>query len=87
MLLIYMILISATLHNISRFVIAQRRYKYFHIVYFYLLVFLIISIRVSWFTMIFYVTFSTDGYDNEMKQNIFILDSAATYLELLLGIQ
>ena len=28
-----------------------------------------------------------DNYSDEMKQNIFILDVAATYLELLLGIQ
>ena len=49
---LYALLSFATLHNLIRFVIGQRRYKFFHIAYFYILCILIILARVIWFTMI-----------------------------------
>ena len=56
---LYALLILATLHNLIRFVIGQRRYKFFHIAYFYIQVVLLILARVIWFTMILYFLYDT----------------------------
>ena len=53
-----------------------------------MLVFLIICVRISWFSMIFWITWTNGAsYNDSIKQDIFILDVTGTYLELLLGIQ
>ena len=89
MFALYAILIGATIHNIVRFVIRQKRWKSFHIAYFYVLVPFIIIVRLSWFTSILVVTYYYDSISNnyDLKEEIFVLDVSATYLELLLGIQ
>ena len=44
----YVILLSATIHNTARFVVKNYRYQNVHILYFYILVYLIIVVRVIW---------------------------------------
>jgi len=83
----YAILLAAIIHNIVRFVILQKRYRFFHISYFYILVTLIIVVRMTWFSMILHVTLQVEGtYKNFQKKMEFVTDVSATYLELLLGI-
>ena len=55
----YAVLLAAIIHNIVRFVIGQKRYRFFHIAYFYILVTLVVVVRVIWFSFIFIVTEKT----------------------------
>lgn len=56
MYLMYALVLSAAIHNIVRYLYRQHRFKYFHIAYFYVLVVSITLVRLTWFTIIFYVT-------------------------------
>ena len=91
MIFLYIVLMAAAIHNIVQFVYKQRRYRFFHIAYFYILLPLIIVMRMVWFAMILSLTYkyinATDHQFETIKENIFIFDVSATYLELLLGIQ
>ena len=91
MIFLYVVLMAAAIHNIVQFVYKQRRYRFFHIVYFYILLPLIIVMRMVWFAMILSLTYkyinATNHEFETIKENIFIFDVSATYLELLLGIQ
>lgn len=82
-------LLGVLLHNIIRFVYMQRRYRFFHIAYFYMLVTLIVLMRVIWFAFILIITTKDQlgELSIEQQQAIFLADVMATYLELLLGIQ
>ena len=86
MLFCYLLLSIATCHNVVRFVIKQRRYKFFHIVYFYILVALIILTRVVWFAFMLQDVEAGSKF-KKADAEIGISDCLATYLELLLGIQ
>ena len=91
MFALYAILIFVVIHNVIRYVIGQQRYKFFHIVYFYVLVFLCIATRVVWFAQILQITYMYDDIDTDhkylKKENVWIVDDVGSYLELLLGIQ
>ena len=52
MFVMYAILLAAAIHNTVRFVFTNGRYKNFHIASFYLLVFLVILIRVAFYSII-----------------------------------
>jgi len=52
MLIIYTMLIAAVLHNTIRYVVIGKRFKNFHITYFYVLVSLCIIFRVMWLSFI-----------------------------------
>ena len=52
---LYGILLLAAVHNTIRYVVAEQRYRNFHIAYFYVLVYLIVWLRVLWLTMILIV--------------------------------
>lgn len=86
MYVFYAILIVGIAHNVALYLIGQRRCKCLHIAYFYILTILIVALRLVWFSMILYVTCNyVDNYS--LRDPIFKVDVAATYLELLLGIQ
>lgn len=55
-LLFYAILIVTIWHNVIRFLIGQKRYKYLHIAYFYLLTAVVCILRIFWFCLILTVT-------------------------------
>ena len=57
---LYAVLLAAIMHNIVRFVIGQKRYRFFHIAYFYTLVPTVVIVRIIWFTFIFRVTRKED---------------------------
>ena len=61
----YIILIGATIHNIVRFVIRQKRWKSFHIAYFYVLVPMVTFVRVIWFISILIVTYSEQNFQEK----------------------
>ena len=61
MFIFYAVLIFAIVHNVAKYLVAQRRYKSLHIAYFYILAVLIIILRLVWFTMIFLVTIGRSG--------------------------
>ena len=52
MLTLYAFMIAAILHNTIRYVVIGKRYSNFHIVYFYLLVSLCVTLRVVWLSYI-----------------------------------
>lgn len=90
MYLMYAFVLGAAIHNIVRYLYKQHRYKFFHIAYFYVLVIAISFMRLTWFSLIFYitVTYSTESaYKNDqLNSAVFYTDVTATYLELLLGL-
>ena len=51
MIIFYAILLAAAIHNTIKFVLKDSRGKNFHITYFYVMVYLIISVRVTWLSM------------------------------------
>ena len=57
---LYAVLLAAIMHNIVRFVIGQKRCRFFHIAYFYTLVPMVVIVRIIWFTFIFRVTRKED---------------------------
>ena len=94
MFAMYACLTLATLYNTVRFLFKERRYKNFHIAYFYLLVYCIIALRTLWLSLILAVV--NDNSDPATSQYqlsghsewlIKYSDVAATYLELLMGFQ
>ena len=52
MLVLYVVLAAAATFNTFRFVIGGRRYKNFHIAFFYLLVYIVIILRFLWLCVI-----------------------------------
>ena len=48
----YFLLMLSLVYNTYKFVIKQERYKFFHIVIFYVLSYLIVLLRVTWFILI-----------------------------------
>ena len=57
---LYAVLLAAIMHNIVRFVIGQKRYRFFHIAYFYTFVPMVVIVRIIWFTFIFRITRKED---------------------------
>ena len=91
MFVFYAILLAASIHNTLRFVIRNYRYQNIHILYFYILVYLIIVLRVVWLSIIYFMVknYPAEGKRDHKNEYRFIYDTdiAATYLELLMGIQ
>ena len=48
----YVVLFAVAVHNTTRYVLRDARGKNFHITYFYVMVYLIISVRVTWLSLI-----------------------------------
>ena len=91
MFVFYGILFAASTHNTARFVVRNYRYQNLHILYFYILVYLITVLRVVWLALIYSEVKNYKG-ETELKSNnfneaIYFTDIAATYFELLMGIQ
>ena len=57
----YVILLAAAIHNTVRFVIRNHRYQNIHILYFYILVYLIIVARVVWLSVIYFMVKNHGG--------------------------
>ena len=87
----YALLLAFLVHNVVRFVVMQKRYRFFHIAYFYILVTFIVIMRVAWFSLVLADTRDSDARsegkltDKEMIR-IFYIDCFASYAELLIGI-
>ena len=95
MIVLYATMFSIAVHNTTRFVLKDARGKNFHITYFYVMVYLIIIIRVTWLSLILntvlnyasnHPTLEEMADDGESK-SIFFLDLMATYMEMLCGLQ
>ena len=56
MLVLYALLFAVVSHNTVRFVWREDRHKNFYIMYFYLLVYVIVVLRVTWLILILCVT-------------------------------
>ena len=92
MFLMYFILFAAAIHNTIRFIFLNRRFKNFHIIYFYVLVYMVIFLRIAWLSLIIRVVNEySDSWKEEWEHNldksIFEVDIIATYIELLIGVQ
>ena len=88
MVSIYVLLLSLLIHNVVQYVIRQGRYKTFHISFFYLLSFAVLSLRIVFFSMAGkFLGEHTAGVVNEPGQNLDNVDNFATYTEMILGTQ
>ena len=63
----YIILFAVAVHNTTRFVLKDARGKNFHITYFYVMVYLIIIVRVTWLSLILN---TARNYDEEELQEV-----------------
>ena len=61
----YIILFAVAVHNTTRFVLKDARGKNFHITYFYVMVYLIIIVRVTWLSLILN---TVRNYDEELQE-------------------
>ena len=98
MFILYGVLLFAATYNTISFIFGSSRYQNFHITYFYVLVYLVVFLRLSWISLILYVINNSDDYlyegedgkqhldEGPMKKAIYQFDLVATYLELLIGI-
>ena len=64
-LFLYAILLVLAVHNTIKFLIKERRYENLHLSYFYVLVYLIIFVRVTWLSLIIIVACQYDAPDPE----------------------
>jgi hypothetical protein len=93
MLVLYVVLFVAALHNAIRYVVIGKRFGNFHITYFYVLVFLCLIARILWLSLILCVVFLNDNqetyvyFSDGMQTMIYETDHFASYIELLIGIQ
>ena len=55
MLGMYILLLSTVAYNTLKFVIRGDKYKNFYITYFYMLVYIIVALRMTWLTLIIWV--------------------------------
>ena len=87
MLMFYVILVLAITHNVSTFMIGQKRFKSLHITLFYVLASCIVVVRCIWFIMVLVVVSEISTESDRMKKAVGLTDALGTYFELLLGIQ
>ena len=74
-------------YNIHSYIVGQKRYKVFHLSFFYLLAFTIVVSRLVFFTVILHFLYDVKGATVPPPHYIDHLDNFATYFELSLGIQ
>ena len=76
-------------YNIHSYIIGQKRYKVFHLSFFYFLTFIVVVSRICFFLLILHFLWQQvkGGGTGEVPVSIDTLDNFATYFELSLGIQ
>ena len=62
-------LIIFIIHNIGRFVIKQRRYRFFHIAYFYILLTYVTILRITWLSVVLTITEEPTSFDFKLSKN------------------
>ena len=86
----YFLLFCVLFYNTRRFLIKQLRYKFFHIVIFYVLAYFILVLRILFFGAIWLNVnaVENDKCKEETKtlNEVGVIDKLATYLELTLGV-
>ena len=91
MLVFYVVLLSALLHNSIRFIFLKAQLRNLHVYYFYILVFVTVILRIIFMILILQVAIyeSCEKWDHysDIKKAIEIIDRLATYGELLIGVQ
>ena len=87
MLVIYVLLLFLLCYNVIQYVIRQKRYKVFHLTFFYIMSFAIVSLRIIFFSLILEFLFVAKGKALYPPNDIGYIDNFATYTELILGIQ
>ena len=89
MFVMYAVLLTAALHNTYRFIWKSERYKNFHITYFYLLIYMIIILRVTWLSLMLKAAYAwpeEESMDIKLNMRISRVDIIATYFELFVGL-
>ena len=74
------------LHNLWKYVIKQKRYKTFHITFFYVLSFTVITLRATFFSMVLKFLIQVNDEELLPPGKIEDVDNFTTYFELILGI-
>ena len=89
MLILYTLLLLLLISN-TRHITRKSKYKNFHLSFFYIMAYAIITLRIIFFgTILEFVIHQLDIGNNtlEVPRLINTIDSIATYAELILGIQ
>ena len=86
-LFFYLVLLSILCYNLYAFIIGQKRYKVFHLSFFYALSFIILVSRIVFFAIILEFLSRQRPPGEEVPHRIDILDNFAIFFELALGIQ
>ena len=86
-LFFYLVLLVILCYNLFAFIMGQKRYKVFHLSFFYALSFIILVLRIVFFAII--LNFLSKQYPpcKDVPYIIDIVDSFAIFFELALGIQ
>ena len=87
-LIFYSVLLLLLISN-TRHIIQKQKYKNFHLSFFYIMTYLIITLRVIFFGLILeFILYHLDKrVDEKVYPLVNTIDSIATYAELILGFQ
>ena len=86
-LFFYLVLLLILCYNLYAFIIGQKRYKVFHLSFFYALAFIILVSRIVFFAIILEFLSQQNPPCTDVPYRIDIVDSFAIFFELALGIQ
>ena len=86
-LFFYLVLLLILCYNLYAFIIGQKRYKVFHLSFFYTLSFIILVSRIVFFAIILDFLSMQQPPCIKVPAKIDIVDSLAIFFELGLGIQ
>ena len=87
LLILYLAQLYVLSYNTHSYIIGQKRYKVFHLSYFYILAIIIVVCRIVFFAVILQFLYHVKGKTEPPPQYVDSLDNFATYFELSLGIQ
>ena len=89
MFVMYAVLLTAALYSSYRFFNKQEPYNKLHIIIFYLLVYMIIILRVTWLSLMLKAAYAwpeEESMDIKLNMRISRVDIIATYSELFVGL-
>ena len=87
---LFFLLFMLLVYNIVQYVIRQRRYKIFHIMWFYIFAMTVVVLRCLCYIMLikYLITLqNAEGPTKHVTHNIDVIDNFAAFFELILGVQ
>ena len=87
---LFALLFMLLVYNIVQYVIRQRRYKIFHIMWFYIFAFTVVVLRCLCYIMLIKYLISLQNVESttgRVTRRIDVVDNFAAFFELILGVQ